>query len=152
MRCGGRVRGASLYYVGDNDALGRLEPLAVGRDLGEGAQGLHDGVAAGFDHLRAFEEELRDRADVEAALFKKAEGVGMAINGRVVLELEFVSDHFSIAPAEEFLLDQFAVGVVANGASAPVAAEVWSGLRSGMLLAGVQRKKLTLVGGDGGGG
>lgn len=67
--------------VRDNDALGRLDPLAVVGDLREGAKGLENGVAGRLDTLRAFEDLLGHTADVKAAAREESEGVGVAIDG-----------------------------------------------------------------------
>ena len=110
-------------FMRDDDALGRLDPLAVGRDVGRDAYSFEDGVGVGLGQLSKLHDLLGDAANIETAPLEKSKGVRVAVDGRAVGDLEFVGEFFRAAPAKKFLLDELAVGVFADGAAAFVAAD-----------------------------
>ena len=67
---------------------------------------------------------LEGPTDVAAAAFVKAGGVRMAIEGRARGKFIFVNDVVGSVPIDEFGIDVFAIGMVANGAFAGVAFEI----------------------------
>ena len=68
--------------VGDDDALGRIVPLAVGVEAGGvGAGGGHDGGGSGSDVAGLFENVLEGEAKIASADFVESDGVSVAIDG-----------------------------------------------------------------------
>lgn len=51
----------------------------------------------------------------------------MAIDGGPIGQVEVVRDGAGAVPVDEQLLDGLSFGVIANGALAPVALEIWRG-------------------------
>jgi len=124
--------------VGDDDAPGRIVPLAVGVDAGGvGAGGGHDGGGSGSDVAGLFENELEGEAEVAAADFVESEGVSVAVDGDpgdvVFVEggvvivvggaVDEIGDGIGAVPVNEEVLDEFAVGVMADLAFAAVTGE-----------------------------
>lgn len=119
--CGaGGKRGAVCR---ENDARGRLGPLAGIADAGIGADRANDGIAAHACAGGSFDEVVERGKHVFAAGGDESVGAGVAVDGAVVVNLILAGDFPDVVPVEIFLLDGFAIGVVTDGAGGAVAAE-----------------------------
>ena len=118
----------------DDVAADGGRPLALVVDLGVEADGGDDGAGGGADGFGLLDEVFEGGAKAGAALGAKAGGVGVAVNGGMMGDLVFVGDFFGAEPAEVVLVNEFAVGVMANRAFAGVAGDVGaSGASFGLL-------------------
>lgn len=146
MTCfGGVEEGLLLDDVGDDDALGRIVPVAVGVDAGGvGASGGHDGGGSGSDVAGLFKNVLEGEAEVAAADVVEADGVSVTIDGDpgdaeaagcgfiagvfsvIGGVVEEVGDGVGAVPVDEEVFDGFAFGMAADGAFAAMAGEVGS--------------------------
>ena len=106
--------------------LGR-NPAAGIVEVGIEADGFDDGESVGADALGVFNDVLEGGAEIGEALREKIEGVGVAVDGGAVGEMEFAGDPVGAAPMEESFFDGRAVGVPADGAAAGVLREVGGG-------------------------
>ncbi|MGB9403418.1 MAG: hypothetical protein WCA98_07755 [Candidatus Acidiferrales bacterium] len=68
--------------MGDDDAVGRVDPVAVGGDAGIGADGADDAVAGNDGAIGVLDELFEGIAEIAAAAGVEAGGVGVAIKGR----------------------------------------------------------------------
>jgi hypothetical protein len=66
--------------------------------------------------MRLFEERFEGEANRLAATREYARGVDVAVDGGVVRDAVVFGDVVRTVPAEEFVLDGFAVGMFANTA------------------------------------
>lgn len=125
--------------VDDADALFGLDPLVGVGEARIGANGGDDSVGSGRDVGGAFEEEIQDGAKIPAALGVEAGGAGVAIDGAPIEGMvngEFAVDGLRTVPADEELLDGFAIGVNADLTFATVALEGGFGATSDEATAG----------------
>ena len=128
-----RIRALRIPMLDDVAADGR-GPLALVVDLGVEADGGDDGAGGGADGFGLLDEVFEGGAERGAALSAKAGGVGVAVNGGMMGDLVFVGDFFGAEPAEVVLVNEFAVGVMANRALAGVSHDVSaSGASFGLL-------------------
>jgi hypothetical protein len=104
----------------DDVAADGRGPLALVVDLGVEADGGDDGAGGGADGFSLLDEVFEGGAERGAALGAKAGGVGVAVNGGMMGDFVFVGDFFGAEPAEVVLVNEFAVGVMANCAFAGV--------------------------------
>ena len=104
----------------DDVAANGRGPLALVVDLGVEADGGDDGAGGGADGFGLLDEVFEGGAERGAALGAKAGGVGVAVNGGMMEDFVFVGDFFGAEPAEVVLVNEFAVGVMANRAFAGV--------------------------------
>ena len=102
--------------VGDNDAGGRVNPLAFVVDARDRASGANDCVGSDRDFVYAFDDALHRETEIEATLREEAGGVGVTIDRREAAEAVALDEVAGIAPVEEIKLDGGTVGVVADGA------------------------------------
>ena len=114
-----RIRALRIPVLDDVAANGR-GPLALVVDLGVEADGGDDGAGGGADGFGLLDEVFEGGAKRGAALGAKAGGVGVAVNGGMMGDFVFVGDFFGAEPAEVVLVNEFAVGVMANRAFAGV--------------------------------
>jgi hypothetical protein len=105
------------------DLGGDFGPAAVAVDAAVGAHGAKDGVAGECYIVDGFDEGIECGVQTFAALEEKAGGAGVAVDGAIVGELVVLSELPGGAPVDEFFLDGFPFGVVANDATAAVAFE-----------------------------
>ena len=118
----------------DDVAANGRGPLALVVDLGVEADGGDDGASGGADAFGLLDEVFEGGAQRGAALGAKAGGVDVAVNHGVMGNFVFVGDFFGAEPAEVVLVNEFAVGVMANRAFAGVAGDVGaSGASFGLL-------------------
>ena len=89
-------------------------------DLGVEADGGDDGTGGGADGLGLLDEVFEGGAEGRAALGAKAGGVGVSVNDGMMGDFVFVGDFFRAEPAEVVLVNEFAIGVMANRAFAGV--------------------------------
>ena len=68
--------------MGDEDAIGRVDPVAIGGHAGIGADGADDGVAGNDGAVGVLDELFEGVAEIAAAAGVEAGGVGVAIQGR----------------------------------------------------------------------
>lgn len=128
--------GAALVNVSmfDDVAADGRGPLALVVDLGVEADGGDDGAGGGADGFGLLDEVFEGGAERGAALGAKAGGVGVAVNDGMMGDFVFVGDFLGAEPAEVILVNELAVGVMANGAFAGVSGDVCaSGASSGLL-------------------
>ena len=92
-------------------------------DLGVEADGGYDGVGGDSDVFGLLDEVFQGGAEGGAALGAKAGGVGVAVNDGVMGDFVLAGDFLRAEPAEVVLVDEFAVGVMADRAFAGVSGE-----------------------------
>ena len=102
--------GARRVTMLDDVAADGRGPLALVVDLGVEADGGDDGAGGG--------------AERGATLGAKAGGVGVSVNDGLMGDSVLAGDFLGAEPAKVVLVDEFAVGVVANRAFAGVSSEV----------------------------
>jgi len=128
-----RIRALRIPMLDDVAADGR-GPLALVIDLGVEADSGDDGAGSGADGFGLLDEVFEGGAKAGAALGAKAGGVGVTVNGGMMGDFVFVGDFLGAEPAEVVLVNEFAVGVMANRAFAGVAGDVGaSGASFGLL-------------------
>ncbi len=110
--------------MGDNDLPRRLSALAVVRHLRVGADGAEKSVGGDPGLVAALNHALDRGAKIAPAAGEEAEGMGVAVNRGIVLDLVIGGDVDGAAPVEKLFLDGFAIGVVADSTKAPVTDEV----------------------------
>jgi len=96
--------------------------LALVVDLGAEADGGNYGVGGDADVFGLLDEVFQGGAERGAALGAKAGGVGVAVNGGV-MDFVLAGDFFGADPAEVVIVDELAVGVMADRAFAGVSGE-----------------------------
>jgi hypothetical protein len=118
----------------DDVAADGRGPLALVIDLGVEADSGDDGAGSGADGFGLLDEVFEGGAKAGAALGAEAGGVGVAVNDGLMGDRVLAGDFFGAEPAEVVLVDEFAVGVMANRAFAGVSGEVGaSGASFGLL-------------------
>jgi hypothetical protein len=124
--CFGR-RGALLpretrlgLAVVNNDAAGRLGPLARLVEAGIGTDSADDVAGGNRCGVRRFDDALKDAGDVPLAAREEPGGMSVAVDGGTIGNLVFLGDRTGLPPIEEVLLDGKAIGVAADIATAPV--------------------------------
>jgi hypothetical protein len=105
-------------FVGDDGAVGSVDPFAVVGEAGVGADGADKAASGGLDVLRALDDESEGGAAFALAKSKEAEGVSMAVDESAVGEVVMFADLVGAAPMEEVLLDPVAVRMAADDAVA----------------------------------
>jgi len=115
---------------GEDDARGRVDPSARVIDARLGANGSQDAIARDLGRVGTRDDVIKRGTDVLAAKLDQSGGAGMAVNRAVVLDSVFLGEPADAAPVDEFLLDGFAFGVVADRAFAFVAGKRLSGAGS----------------------
>lgn len=116
-------------FVGDDGAVGSVDPFAVVGEAGVGADGADEAVRGGLDVLGALDDEFEGGAEFALAKNKEAEGVSVAVDEGTVGEVVMLADLIGAAPMEEVLLDPAAVRMPADDAVALVATERNGALR-----------------------
>lgn len=112
-----------------DDNLGwRLDPLAREREAGIGADGSNDGVCCCLCAVGVLDDFVEGGVEILAAPLDKSGGMGVAIDGSLAAQLLGLVDPPGIVPVEEFLFDDFAIGVIADRALALMALECFAGL------------------------
>jgi hypothetical protein len=106
--------------VFDDVAADWGRPLALVVDLGVEADGGDDGAGGGADGFGLLDEVFEGGAERGAALGAKAGGVGVSVNDGLMGDSVLAGDFLGAEPAEVVLIDEFAVGVMANRAFAGV--------------------------------
>ena len=89
-------------------------PFAAGVDAGVGANGADDGVAAGVDAVGFFDEKFEGAADVLAAAIEEAGGARVTVDDPSFGDVKFLGDVNGMLPAEKFLVDFVAIGMLAD--------------------------------------
>lgn len=118
----------------DDVAADGRGPLALVVDLGVEADGGDDGAGGGADGFGLLDEVFEGGAERGAALGAKAGGVGVSVNDGLMGDRVLAGDFLGAEPAEVVLVNEFAVGVMANRAFAGVAGDVGaSGASFGLL-------------------
>ena len=92
-------------------------------DLGVEADGGNYGVGGDADVVGLLDEVFQGGAEGGAALGAKAGGVGVAVNDGMVGDFVLAGDFLGAEPAEVVIVDEFAVGVMADGTLAGVSGE-----------------------------
>ena len=118
-----RLRWVGVVGGGELDLGGDFGPAAVAIDATVGAHGAEDRVAGEGYFVDGFDEGVEGGVQTFAALEEQASGAGVAIDGAVVVEFVILRELPGGAPVNEFLLDGFAIGVVAGDAAATVSFE-----------------------------
>jgi len=109
--------------VFDYVAADRRRPLALVVDLGVEADGGYQGVGGDADVFGFLDEVFEGGAERGAALGAKPGGVGVAVNDGVMGDFVLAGDFLGAEPAEVVIVDEFAVGVMADRAFAGVSGE-----------------------------
>lgn len=116
--------------VGDDGVFGRLEPFTIFGDVREEAHGSENGGGGGGGSIiDVLENAFGDAAKIASAAGDEAEGFGVTVEAGAVGKEIFAADAIGVAPADELIVDCFAIGVVADATFASVAAEA-DGARS----------------------
>ncbi|MGH7483995.1 MAG: hypothetical protein ACRD59_03460 [Candidatus Acidiferrales bacterium] len=102
------------------DLGGEFGPAAAGIEAGVGADGTKDAVGGDFYFAGTFDDEVEGAVKIFAALAEQAGGGGVARDGAIVGDPVVVSDLRRDAPVEKFFFDGFAIGMMANDATASV--------------------------------
>src|SRR5271156_2729005 len=89
-------------------------PLALVVDLGVEAGGGDHRAGGGAGGFGLLDEVFEGGAKRGAALGAKAGGVGVSVNDGVMGDSVLAGDFFGAEPAEVVLVNEFAVGVMAN--------------------------------------
>ena len=110
----GRLRGYARA-LGNDEVLGRLDPLAASVDFGEILDGAKDAFGSGVHAFGAFDGTSQGEAQVGVANGKEVESVGVAING-AQRHLVVFGDVARALPMDKFLFDFVAKVVGADGA------------------------------------
>jgi hypothetical protein len=108
----------------DDVAADGRGPLALIVDLGVEADGGHDGAGGGADAFGLLDEVFKSGAERSAALGAKAGGVGVSVNDGLMGDSVLAGDFLGADPAEVVIVNEFAVGVMANRAFAGVSGGV----------------------------
>lgn len=98
---------------------GGLDEFALLAKAGEEAHGANGSVRGNIDAVEPLDDVAEGVADIAFALVEETKGVGVAIDG-AFLDAVVQSGVVRIFPAEEFLLEAFALGMIADGTLAPV--------------------------------
>ena len=109
-----RLRG-DPQALGNDEVLGRLDPLAASVDFGEVLDGAKDAFGSGVHAFGAFDGTPQREAQVGVANGKEIESVGVAING-AQRHLVVFGDVARALPMDKFLFDFVAKVVGADGA------------------------------------
>ena len=120
---GGRLGWVGVGGGGELDLGGDFGPAAVAVDAAVGAHGAQDRVAGECHVVDGFDEGVEGGVQTFAALGEQAGGAGVAVDGAVVVEFVVLRELPGGAPVDEFFLDGFAFGMVADDAAAAVAFE-----------------------------
>ncbi len=104
----------------DEDAGGRLDPVAVVGDASVGADGADDRVGGDLDFIDALEDVFEHPPKVALSQGQKSEGMGVTVDARTVGDFVVMGNLLGASPAEEFVVDGGAVGMAADTATAPV--------------------------------
>lgn len=118
--------------MSDDGALGAVDPSAVVREAGVGADYTDETDGAGTDIPGALDDEFECGAEIALAEGKKVEGARMAIDGRTVLKIIVLFDVEVAAPMENILFNPVAIGVAADAATPLVMREGNRGWRPGV--------------------
>ncbi|HEV2298033.1 MAG TPA: hypothetical protein VGR72_05910 [Candidatus Acidoferrales bacterium] len=102
--------------VGDDDAGGRVNPLVIIVDAGDGAGGADDSGGRDGHFADALDDAFHCKTEIQAAFGEEAGGVGVTIDCGEAAEMVALDEVAGIAPVEEIELDGGTVGVVADGA------------------------------------
>ena len=100
--------------VSDDDAGGRVNPLAGIVDAGDGSGGADDRGGRDGDFVDSLDDAFHGEAEIEAAFGEESGGVGVTIYRREVAEAVTAGEIGGIAPVQELELDGVAMWVVAN--------------------------------------
>ena len=109
-----------IIVLDAGDGFGPADGVA---EAGVGANGFYIRRGSEFDVVAGFEDVFDGEEVISATLLIEASGVSMAIENATVAEIEFVDDVDRVVPVEEFFLDGFAFGMMADGTFAAVAFE-----------------------------
>ena len=109
-----RLRGCARP-LGDDEVLGRLDPLAASVDFGKVLDGAKNAFGSGVHPFGAFDGTSQCETQVAVANGKKIESVGVAINGAQG-HLVVFGDVARALPMDKFLFDFVAKVVGADGA------------------------------------
>ena len=107
----------------DDDFDGNLDPTALIVDAGKRANGLEDVAGRGSEVFDFLDDVGGGHADILHAARVNAGGVSVTVDNSGVPDIVVTSDGGGGMPVEKVLLDQFAVGVAADGAFAGVTIE-----------------------------
>ena len=100
----------------NDDRLGGTDPFACVVELSIEANGADDGAGIDFHGRGLFEERLEGEANRLAAASEYPCRVDVTVDGGVVRDAVVFGDVVGTVPAEKFVLDSFAVGMLANAA------------------------------------
>ena len=121
VRSGVSILSGDVLVLHDYDVLGgMLDPLSELVDVGVGVHGFDDGRSCDFDDFSAFDNGFQGDANGSSATGKDSGGVDVAVDGGVVWNTVLPSDLVRAAPAEELVLDGFAVWMATDVAPAGV--------------------------------
>jgi hypothetical protein len=108
-----------------------FNPFSELVDVSVGVHGFDDGSRGNFDDFCAFDNGFQGNADGSSATGKDSGGVNVPVDGGVVWNTVLPSDLIRAAPAEELVLDGFAVGMATDVAPAGVRTHGRAGFRLG---------------------
>lgn len=118
-----------IDVVDDADAALGFVPATVGVNAtAECASGGDDGGGSGVDVGGLFDDEFEGEAKIASADFIEAESVGVAIDGDPIdaaaVVFVILGDGSGAVPVDEEVFDDFAFGMVADGAFAAMAGDI----------------------------
>src|ERR1700689_2504125 len=121
VRCGMSILSGCVLVLHNYDVLGgMLNPFSELVDVSVGVHGFDDGGSCNFDDFRALDNRFERDADGSSAAGKDSGGVDVAVDRGVVWNTVLPSDLVRAAPAEELVLDGFAVWMATDVAPAGV--------------------------------
>ncbi len=106
-----------------NDVTRRLDVLALVVDTSVRDDGADDGVARNTDAIRALDKSFQRDPQIAPTLPPKAGRVSVAVDGLAVVKIMFFGDIAGSAPAQKIFFDDGAIGMAADRAAAPMAAQ-----------------------------
>jgi len=117
---------SEAIYATNVAHTGTADPFAGILEVVRSSDSAEDGASGNFYIHNFLNEGIEGHAKSVLAAGEDAGGVHVSINRPVISEAIFAGNLGRAAPAQELLLDFFAIGVMADRAFAAVAAHVWA--------------------------
>ena len=147
VRSGLSILSGCVLVLHNDDVGGWMfNPFSELVDVSVGVHGFDDGGRCDFDDFRALDNGFQGNANGFTATGKDSGGMDVAVDRGVVWNTVLPSDLVRAAPAEELVLDGFAVGVAADVAPASVRTHRRAGFRLGWATGVAAQAAVELIG------